>query len=203
MVEPGRRERKKQETRRALASAALRLVVDRGPDAVTVEAISAAADVSLRTFFNYFRSKEDAILDVDLHETSRLHSSLAERPPEEAPLEALHRACRDAAAGLEADADDWALRVQLVQDHPVLYPRYVGRFVDLERRLVLAVAARLGVEPDADPYPALVVAVAMAALRISVTRWREAERTVPLVEVIDESFARLAAGLIAPVPSNA
>src|SRR5687768_8989636 len=59
--EVGRRERKKLETRRALAHAALHLAAEKGPDQVTIEEIADAADVSVRTFFNYFSSKEEAI----------------------------------------------------------------------------------------------------------------------------------------------
>nr|WP_245534372.1 TetR/AcrR family transcriptional regulator [Xylanimonas cellulosilytica] len=58
------RERKKRERRRALIDAAQALVRERGLDGVTVEEISAAAGVSTRTFFNYFASKDDAVLGV-------------------------------------------------------------------------------------------------------------------------------------------
>jgi len=62
VAELGLRERKRLATRRAIQLAALRLVKDRGLDAVTIDDISHDADVSPRTFFNYFVSKEAALV---------------------------------------------------------------------------------------------------------------------------------------------
>jgi hypothetical protein len=59
----GLRERKRVETRRRIAAETLRLVTDRGLDEATVEGISASAGVSVRTFFNYFESKDDALIN--------------------------------------------------------------------------------------------------------------------------------------------
>ncbi|WP_342319436.1 TetR/AcrR family transcriptional regulator [Corynebacterium mayonis] len=58
----GLRERKRRDTRERIVDAAMRLVHERGFDAVTVENICAAADISRRTFFNYMDSKDEAIL---------------------------------------------------------------------------------------------------------------------------------------------
>nr|BFF17902.1 hypothetical protein GCM10025730_14230 [Promicromonospora thailandica] len=64
-AERGLRERKKRARRLALIDAAQHLVTEHGLDAVTVEMISARAGVSPRTFFNYFESKDDAVLGAD------------------------------------------------------------------------------------------------------------------------------------------
>src|SRR4029450_13544031 len=96
----GLRERKKAETRQALMAAAVRLAEDLGPDRVTVEAIAEAAGVSPRTFFNYFQSKEDAMVGVSPNETSELLDDLAARPEDEAPLDPLRAMALGAAARL-------------------------------------------------------------------------------------------------------
>src|SRR6478736_8144712 len=62
--EIGLRERKRVETRHRIADAAVDLTLEHGLDGATVEAISAAAGVSPRTFFNYFDSKDDALLNA-------------------------------------------------------------------------------------------------------------------------------------------
>src|SRR5205814_2752416 len=101
----GLRERKKAETRDALASAALRLADERGPDRVTVDDIASAAGVSSRTFFNYFSSKEDAIVGSSESTTARVVDALAARPEREAPIDALRAAIHASADHLQADPD--------------------------------------------------------------------------------------------------
>ena len=62
--EPGMRERKKLQTRFAIESSAIDLVLDHGFDGVTIEAIAERADVTPRTFFNHFADKADAVLGI-------------------------------------------------------------------------------------------------------------------------------------------
>jgi len=76
----GRRERKKLATRHALSSAALQLAVERGLENVTIEDITARADVSLRTFRNYFASKYEAICAIAADRARHIGASLLERP---------------------------------------------------------------------------------------------------------------------------
>lgn len=197
---PGLRDRKKMATRRALASAALHLAADKGPSAVTVEAISAAADVSPRTFFNHFASKEDAIVGADPERAAHLRAHLEARPAHEPPLQALRAAVEEASTSLTDGAADWNLRMRLVREHPSLFPRYVAAFAEVERGLAEAVAERAGLDADRDLYPSLVVAVATTAMRVAVERWQAAERAVPLDELLAEAFTHLAGGLAAPEP---
>lgn len=197
----GLRERKKAETRRALSSTALRLACERGPDGVTVDEIAVAAGVSPRTFFNYFASKEDAIVGVAPAEVSELLSDLVARPESEPPLEALRAMCRSSAVRLEATADELWARHQLMQEHPSLAARRTAAFGEVERRLAGEIARRTGRDVARDPYPALVVGAAIHALKVGLSVWQERGRDAPLVDVFDEVFRHLEAGL--ELPSHA
>jgi AcrR family transcriptional regulator len=76
----GLRERKRADTRLRIERAALTTVLERGLDSATIDAIAAAADISSRTFFNYFDSKEAAILGVTGLE--ELHLDERRSPPD-------------------------------------------------------------------------------------------------------------------------
>ena len=198
VAELGRRERKKLETRRALASEALRLAVEHGPDNVTIEDIAEAADVSVRTFFNYFSSKEEAITNWDPEGRTRIADMLLARPADEAPFEAMRNVVRELIAGADAWADERAMRIRLVREHPSLLPRHLHAHHELERVLLLAMAERLGVDADASVYPALVVSSAVHAMRLTMTWWELHGRTQDLLGLLDEAFDALERGLVPP-----
>jgi len=198
-VSEGLRERKKTETRRALSSAAVRLARELGPDGVTIEAIAESAGVSPRTFFNYFASKDDAIVGVAPAEASELLRDLVDQPEDATPLAALRGMCMAAVARLEETADDLWARHQLTQDHPYLAARRVAAFADVERRLAAEIARRTGRDLDRDPYPALVVTAASGALKAAVSVWQERGRRDSLADVLDEALRHVEAGFALPV----
>ena len=90
----GMRERKKERTREAIVRAALQRFEEKGYEATTVEEIAAAADISPRTFFRYFTSKEDVVFLGQDEENAMVVELLRARPPDEPPLDALLRATR-------------------------------------------------------------------------------------------------------------
>ncbi len=110
---PGLRERKKRQTRATIQVEALRLFGQQGYDTTTCEQIAAAAGVSPATFFRYFPTKEDVVLQDDYDPL--LTASLHERPLHESPVVAVRNALASALGQLyPADEDAIRARTQLV-----------------------------------------------------------------------------------------
>ncbi len=198
---PGLRERKKLATRLALHEAALRLVAEHGIDAVSVDDIADRADVSPRTFFNYFPSKVDAVLGLDPDAPRRQADSFLARPAAESPVEALRAVARDQALEMAADMELWPLRLKVIDAHPTLVARLIAGFGESERALAEAIAERTGTRAGVDVYPTLLAGVAGVALRTSLHRWLASDFTASLPDLLDEAWDALAAGLPAP-PSS-
>ncbi|WBQ08571.1 acyl-CoA-like ligand-binding transcription factor [Kribbella sp. CA-293567] len=193
---PGRRERKKQETRAALIAAALRLAVQKGPDEVTVEEISEAADVSVRTFFNYFPHKEHAILGRDPEETEHALRRVREAPAGLSPLTVMRLVMAKALDDLDGVDDrksSIAQRIELIMRSPALLSQFVQLGAEDERLLAVALAERMG-EPAASVRPALIVGTATLAVRTAVQQRKYgADRT--LRDLVDDAFRQLADGI--------
>jgi AcrR family transcriptional regulator len=193
----GRRERKKLQTRAALVDAALRLAAERGLDQVTVEDISEAADVSSRTFFNYFGHKDEAIVDADPAGGVVVHEHVLAVPPDIPVIGAVRLALTPLIERMEADREQWFLRMRVISDNPSLAARLLSGGAEAERALVEAIAARVGTEPH-HPYPMLVGACTGAAMRTSMVLWASAGGARSLAELVDEAFTHLATGLADP-----
>jgi AcrR family transcriptional regulator len=195
---PGLRERKKLATRAALHEAALRLVADRGLDGVSVEDIAERADVSPRTFFNYFSSKDDAVIGLDPEGPRRQAEAFAQRPDAETPVEAMRAMARTQAVEMASDPELWPLRLQVIEKHPSLAGRLAVAFGESERVLAEAVAERTGTRPGEHTYPVLLAAVGAAVMRTAMHRWWAGEFTASLPDLVDEAWDTVAAGLPAP-----
>jgi len=181
------RERKKLETHRAISHAARSLVRDRGLDRVTVDDIAEAANVSPRTFFNYFSCKEEALVGIDPGVLRELADELRSRPGDESPVAAL-RAVLVGDSEPQAMVQRWELVNELVREYPALTPRHLATLAEFEAALTEALAERLGVGGD-DPQPVLLVTSMMASLRAAARWWLESDRSTSLDDVIDQACA--------------
>jgi AcrR family transcriptional regulator len=190
----GLRERKKRATRRALHDAALRLALERGPEHLTVEEISSAADVSVRTFFNYFPSKEQAILGDDIFQADE-RQAMAIMSDAAEVLDGLYGVCMALVAATTPRREQVLMRWQLMERYPALLPQMFARFEQSNRILALAVATRTGAAPD-DAYPELMAAVASAAMRTAVRRWTAGHGNHSLEHHVTDVFRLLRDGLV-------
>jgi AcrR family transcriptional regulator len=184
----GLRERKKAATRLALHEAALRLAAEHGPERITVEAIADAANVSRRTFSNYFSSKEEALFHGDTARLRRLVDLLHERPAEEPPWTALTQAALELAAEAYDDVTRAWLRLRRqVHGHPGLIAHQIAAYAALERELSGDIAPRI-TGPDSDLRARLLAATFLATLRVAVQHWIE-HPDRPLADTIRMALA--------------
>ena len=196
------RERKKLATRRSLRRIALDLIAERGFTHVTVEDIAAAADVSPRTFFNYFPSKEAALFGADPDRITALRERIVAEAPGEPVLDALRtvmvsdaRTVADELTELGGDPADWLRRMKEARTDPHLRAAHAAQMAMVERAITEALAERLGTDPELDPYPGLLAATAAGVLRASITFWAGTGGSVPLDQLVDLAFGALADGL--------
>ncbi|MEU1869162.1 AcrR family transcriptional regulator [Streptomyces ambofaciens] len=180
---PGLRELKKQRTRDLLLRSALELFTERGYEETTVDDIAEAADVSQRTFFRYFASKEDAAFFVARLAESHFVRAVLARPPGEAPLDALRLALTESWDTI-GEAVEQLIPLELhmrfyrvIESTPALLAAHLRRATELEEEIARVVAAREGLDLDTDPRPRVVVAVFGAVMRVTERIWSARDDT--------------------------
>jgi AcrR family transcriptional regulator len=158
---PDRRERNKQRTRDALIRAAMTLFAARGYEHTAVREITDAADVSERTFFRYFTSKEDLVLSFIQDGAAVFAAALAARPPEEEPLtaarHAFHASIRPG-PGEAGGPPAYLSAMRLIESTPALLAAYLRYVHDHDDEIVQVLARREGIDP-ADRRPRVLAAL--------------------------------------------
>jgi AcrR family transcriptional regulator len=198
----GRRERKKLATRAALRRAALRLALRDGVENVTAERIADEADIALRTFFNYFSSKEEALLATAALGAEAVVACFRARPREESVLHALREAVLEVMDRDDVAGHEHVAVLRLTRAAPSLLPQQLSVLAAQERALAAAIGERLAAPDEA--YARLCSTTAFATLRVTLDRWLEGsgDDAVPSLDVlrgeVSRAFATLAAGLDRP-----
>lgn len=188
-IPQGLRERKKIETRLALARAAMRLFEERGYAATTIDDIAAAANVSRRTFFRYFSSKEEVFIVDPIGKLAALHVALADGPPDEPTIAALRRGVV-ALVGAYFEPDLVRAEARVALREPVVAAAGLAYQVRWEDALALEVAADLGVDVNMDARPRIVAHTTVAILRAGVSAWFEAGCEGDPAEIVASTFDR-------------
>jgi AcrR family transcriptional regulator len=192
----GLRERKKARTRASLREHALRLFREQGYQATTVEQIAAAAEVSPSTFFRYFPTKEDLVLQDDMD--TRLMAAFEQQPPGLGPIAAVRAAVRqmlDSYTGADLDIIRESTRLSMTV--PEIRARALDEFARAIGAMTETVAKRAG--RPADDLAVRTVAGAIMGVVMSITMpwdgWSEGHGFEDAFGRIDEALALLEAGL--------
>jgi AcrR family transcriptional regulator len=190
-------QRKREVVRVALSAAAEELFVSHGFERTTVEQIAHAAGVSRRTFFRYYESKEDVLVERSDRLGERLYAELAARPREEPPLLAIRNALVPAVeAGIEdADFIRWVIRV--LRENRTLRRAMMERRNRLEERIAALMAVRLRSRAN-DNTPMLLAFVTRALHDTVFNAWYDHE-TDDVAGLIDGLITRLRA-VVAEMP---
>jgi AcrR family transcriptional regulator len=193
----GLRERKKARTRAAIREHALRLFRENGYQRTTVEKIAEAAEVSPSTFFRYFPTKEDIILQDDMD--TRMIEALERQPAELSPLAAVRAATREVFTSYtQADLDLLQETTTLTVTVPEIRARAMDEFARTISVVSEALAKRAG--RQADDLVIRTTAGAIIGVIMSITMpwetWSSDRRTIEdTFERIDQALALLEAGL--------
>src|SRR5262245_58668170 len=192
---PGLRERKKARTRAAIREHALRLFREQGYAATTVDQIAEAADVSPSTFFRYYPTKEDVVLQDDLDVLALAAFEAQSR--DLSPVAAFRAAAREAFAAL--DEDDLA-KLRETAEMTLTVPELRARAMDEYTRTigVIAEAAAKRSGRDANDFAVKILAGAIVGVIMAATMpWTDmaARPTADMIYRIDAGLAQLEAGL--------
>jgi AcrR family transcriptional regulator len=193
MSSPGLRERKKQKTRWAIQDHAMRLFAEQGYDATTVDQIAAAAEISPSTFFRYFKTKEDVVVQDEYD--AIIEDGLRDLDPAVPPMTAIRMVMGTALRQLdEAAAAQLLQRSRLILATPALRARSMDNLtatISLVSSLIAERTGRPAEDLELRAFAGAVVGAMIGVIEI----WTAGNGRVPLADVIDRTLGFLEAGL--------
>jgi AcrR family transcriptional regulator len=198
----GLRERKKLRTRAELSDAAFRLFAERGFDETTVEDIVEQVEVSPRTFFRYFDSKEDVVIGFFDDLGLELRGMLAARPPEEPSFTAVRAALGSLIDLYEERQDRVVAAKRLAHETPSIRARLLDKHARWENGVTEELVTRMGGDPSQEPHMRLLAAVALAAFSTAVSSWCTSSGRANLHALVDDALGAVGDGFDEPRPSE-
>lgn len=184
------RARKRQETLRRIAETGLRLFGERGYEATTLDAIAEAAGISRRTFFSYFRSKEEILLEWQMRGFSAQLREAVLAQPEAAPIDVVRGAMRQLVAGIRAQEFISIDRVMRASE--TLQARKQASYALQERALHDALVTRWP-DPARSQALRLVAMVSLGATRLAIEAWIQAGGDQGAAPFLEDAFAQIRA----------
>ncbi|NEA46220.1 TetR family transcriptional regulator [Streptomyces sp. SID10815] len=189
----GLRERKKRKTRERIRHEAYRLFAAHGYEATTVDQIADAAEVSPSTFFRYFPSKEDVVLQDEYDPA--LAEALRARPADEPFVDAVIATLKGpVGAMLQRDREELLLRTRISFTDPAMRARHVAEQQRSENEIAAVLAERTGRDP-ADLEIKCAAAAVIAVFTTLVRHWVEGDGREDLAELYERHLPLLSSGL--------
>jgi AcrR family transcriptional regulator len=184
----GLRERKRRQTRERIVEAALRLFLADGFDATTLDAIANAAEISRRTFFHYFDSKDAIVEALESGTEDAFRAALAATKPDVAPLDAVHASL---VKMISRYASDEAIALdRLMRSTEALRARKQANYTRQEEALFVALAEKWP-DPKRRPGLRLVAMMGIGTMRIAAQQWSDEKGAKPLEHYVNKAFRRL------------
>jgi len=192
MSSPGLRERKKQKTRWAIQEHAMRLFAQQGYDATTVEQIAEAAEISPSTFFRYFKTKDDLVIQDQYDDL--ILAGISAAPAELTPVGVLRHATKQAFELMRPeDEQQLRERSQLVISVPSLRARSFDNLLATMTMVRDAMAERLGRSADDMAMRAFAGALVGSILGV-LEVWIEEPSGRRLADLVDEVLGQFEDG---------
>ncbi|AUX29335.1 MULTISPECIES: TetR family transcriptional regulator [Sorangium] len=190
---PGLRERKKERTRAQIIETAIDLFLKHGYEQTTLDEVLGAVEISRRTFFRYFESKEDLLIAWMDQLIEVACASIRARPRSEAPVVATRNAIRDTVGRLyEGNVPRFVAVQQFVAKTPAIRARQSERLGHCAEAICEPLAARMGLDPQRDLAPRVLASCAIAIMQCAIDAWLARGATEDLLELVDEGFRALA-----------
>ena len=188
----GLRERKKLRTRALIQKEALRLFLEKGFEAATIEEIAEAAEISPSTFFNYFPTKEEVVLQDELDPL--ILAAFNAQPEGTHPIRALRDSMKTVFGQLTAEQDNvMRQRISLMSSTPALRSAMLTQFADLVDQIAELIAGRVGREPT--DFAIRNLAGALLGVMMSALLIASSDPKADMIDVADRAMAHLEAGL--------
>lgn len=186
----GLRERKRRETAKRIKEAGIRLFIERGYDATTLDDIAVKANISRRTFFYYFKSKDDILLTMQNGMGDIFAAAIRDESNEKRPLDA----ARDAALKVSAliRTEELLVLDRLMRSSEAVSARSAVTYLNHEKK-VFAVLREMWPEPEREARLKWVAIFSIGALRLALEVLDREDGKRPLVELVREAFAVLEA----------
>jgi AcrR family transcriptional regulator len=184
----GLRERKRRQTLQRIATVGLELFLAKGYEATTLDDITAAADISRRTFFYYFKSKDDILLAHLAGYAESLKASVLNNSSAGAPIDVAREALLTAAT--QFHSSQTLAIARLIQESAVLRTRTRAGSMQLEEALYAGLC-ELWPGKERRERMRLVAMVAISAMRFATDRWLEQDGKRPLPKHVRDAFQKL------------